>query len=130
MRYCFRLDRNRNARHLENMFIYKILRNDEWDALEAAGKTRGAPVDLQDGFIHFSTAGQARETAAKHFSGADGLMLLACDADRFGDALKWEPSRGGDLFPHLYRGLNRSEVLWAKALPVVHRQHQFPEDMT
>jgi uncharacterized protein (DUF952 family) len=112
------------------MLIYKILRKDEWDTLQAAGKTRGAPVDLQSGFIHFSTAQQVVETAAKHFAGANGLMLLACDVDRFGDALKWEVSRGDDLFPHLYRDLSCSDVEWAKALPIVDGQHQFPEDMT
>ncbi|MEO9782064.1 MAG: DUF952 domain-containing protein [Sedimentitalea sp.] len=111
------------------MLIYKIFRADEWAALEADGETLGAPVDLADGFVHFSTSEQAAETAAKHFAGADNLVLLAIDADSLGDALKWEVSRGGALFPHLYRVLRRSDVLWAKPLPLVDGAHQFPEDM-
>jgi uncharacterized protein (DUF952 family) len=124
------LDQNSNARHLNTMLIYKILRSDEWNAFQAAGVTNGAPIDLQDGFIHFSTAHQAAETAATHFAGADGLMLLACGTDGFGDALKLEPSRGSDLFPHLYARLKISDVLWAKPLPCVGDQHQFPKEMT
>jgi len=111
------------------MLIYKILRSSEWEAFEAAGETRGAPVDLADGFIHFSTAGQAAETAAKHFAGEDGLWLVAFEAGRMGDALRWEPSRGGQLFPHLYRVLRRDEVVWAKPLPLADGRHVFPEDM-
>ncbi|MBK0326544.1 DUF952 domain-containing protein [Rhodobacteraceae bacterium F11138] len=111
------------------MLIYKIFRPDEWAALQASGETLGAPVDLADGFVHFSTAAQAAETAAKHFAGVDGLILLALDADNLGDALKWETSRGGALFPHLYRALRLNEVLWAKPLPLVDGQHVFPGDM-
>ena len=111
------------------MLIYKIFRADEWATLQADGETRGAPVDLADGFVHFSTAKQAAETAAKHFARAEGLMLLALDADGLGDALKWEVSRGGALFPHLYRVLRLSDVLWAKPLPLVDGTHQFPEEM-
>jgi len=111
------------------MLIYKILRSSEWEAFEAAGETRGAPVDLADGFIHFSTAGQAAETAAKHFAGEDGLWLVAFEARRMGDALRWEPSRGGELFPHLYRVLRRDEVVWAKPLPLADGRQVFPEDM-
>ncbi|MDU9003969.1 DUF952 domain-containing protein [Sedimentitalea todarodis] len=111
------------------MLIYKIFRAEEWAALQADGETRGAPVDLADGFVHFSTAEQAAETAAKHFSGADDLILLAIDADALGDALKWEVSRGGALFPHLYRVLRLSDMLWAKPLPLVDGTHQFPKDM-
>jgi uncharacterized protein (DUF952 family) len=112
------------------MLIYKILRSDEWDVFQTMGETHGAPVDLHDGFIHFSTAAQAAETAAKHFAQADGLMLLACADDCFGDALKWEPSRGGALFPHLFASLKVSDVIWAKPLPCVDGQHQFPKEMT
>ncbi|GAB5432106.1 DUF952 domain-containing protein [Tritonibacter mobilis] len=111
------------------MLIYKIFRDDEWRAFEAAGETDGAPVDLADGYIHFSTAAQATETAAKHFAGAEGLWLLAFEADQMGDALKWEPSRGGALFPHLYRRLTLSEMLWAKPLPLVDGTHRFPQEM-
>jgi uncharacterized protein (DUF952 family) len=88
----------------------------------------GAPVDARDGFIHFSTADQARETAAKHFAGASDLTLVAVDADALGGALKWEVSRGGDLFPHLYGTLPLAAVLWAKPLPLDSDQrHVFPE---
>lgn len=111
------------------MLIYKIFRADEWAAFDAAGETLGAPIDLADGFVHFSTAEQAAETAAKHFAGEDGLMLLACDADAMGDALKWEVSRGGAEFPHLYAPLKRTDVLWAKPLPLEGDSHRFPDGM-
>lgn len=111
------------------MLIYKIFRADEWAALQAAGETRGAPVDVADGYVHFSTATQAAETAAKHFAGAEGLTLLACDAEAMGDDLKWEVSRGGAEFPHLYRNIRMSDVVWAKPLPVTGGTHQFPEEM-
>lgn len=112
------------------MLIYKIFRTSEWTELETNGTTAGAPVDLADGFVHFSTREQAPETAAKHFADEDGLMLLAIDADTLGDALKWEVSRGGALFPHLYRELRLSDVLWSRPLPLDDGQHQFPPDMT
>ena len=111
------------------MLIFKIFRAAEWQALFETGKTAGAPIDLADGFIHFSTAGQARETAAKHFAGADGLILAACDGDSFGPALKWEVSRGGAEFPHLYRQLMLSEVLWSRPLPLVDGAHVFPDEV-
>jgi uncharacterized protein (DUF952 family) len=112
------------------MLIYKIFRADEWAALQAQGETLGAPVDIADGYVHFSTAAQARETAAKHFAGEDNLTLLALDAEALGEALKWEPSRGGALFPHLYRPLRLSDVLWDKPLPLVDGTHHFPPEMT
>ncbi|WP_354544379.1 DUF952 domain-containing protein [Roseovarius sp. MBR-78] len=108
------------------MLIYKIFRGPEWAALRDTGETPGAPVDIADGFVHFSTAAQAAETAAKHFAGEDGLMLLAVEADTLGDALKWEPSRGGALFPHLYRALRLDDVAWAQPLPLVNGAHVFP----
>lgn len=111
------------------MLIYKIFRADEWAALQARGETLGAPIDLADGFVHFSSAEQAAETAAKHFAGANGLVLLALDGDAMGDALKWEVSRGDALFPHLYRALRLDEVVWAKPLPLADGVHQFPDDM-
>ena len=83
------------------MMIFKIFRADEWSALRRDGETVGAPIDVADGYVHFSTAAQAAETAAKHFAGEDGLMLLGVDADRLGDDLTWEKSRGDQLFPHL-----------------------------
>ncbi|MCG6557859.1 DUF952 domain-containing protein [Ruegeria sp. 1NDH52C] len=112
------------------MLIYKIFRADEWAALTCDGQSAGAPVDLADGFVHFSTAQQAAETAAKHFAGAEGLVLLACEADAMGEALKWEVSRGGALFPHLYRELRLSDVVWSQTLPLVDGMHQFPQEMT
>ena len=108
------------------MQIYKILRSDEWTTLKTNGESQGAPIDVTDGYVHFSTATQAQETAQRHFSGEDGLFLLALDAEKLGDALKWEPSRGGDLFPHLYAPLRLADVLWAQPLPLVDGAHQFP----
>lgn len=111
------------------MLIYKIFKADEWAELQAKGETMGAPIDLADGFVHFSTGEQAAETAAKHFAGQDGLVLLALEAEVMGDALKWEVSRGGALFPHLYRALRLDEVLWAKPLPFVNGKHNFPAEV-
>lgn len=109
------------------MLIYKIFTGDEWTALDATGATTGAPVDLADGFIHFSTAEQAPETARKHFAGREGLILAAIDADTLGAALRWEPSRGGALFPHLYAPLSREAVSWASPLPIgPDGRHRFP----
>ncbi|MDF0600345.1 DUF952 domain-containing protein [Psychromarinibacter sp. C21-152] len=112
------------------MFVYKIFRTEEWQALQADGATLGAPIDRSDGFIHFSTADQAPETAAKHFLGEGDLWIAAVDADALGDALKWEPSRGGALFPHLYRPLMLEDVVWAWPLPFEDGIHKFPADMT
>jgi len=125
----FALDQCHTARHLTFMMIYKIFRNDEWKAFHANGETLGAPVDLDDGFIHFSTALLASETAAKHFAAADGLMLLAIDEKGLGDTLKWETSRGGELFPHLYGKLKEINVAWVKPLPLIDGQHRFPKEM-
>lgn len=108
------------------MVIYKIFRTDEWQALRRDGSTRGAPVDLADGYVHFSTAEQVEETAAKHFAGLDDLFLLAVDAEPLGDDLRWEVSRGGAEFPHLYRALQLSDVLWAQPLPLDGDRHSFP----
>jgi uncharacterized protein (DUF952 family) len=91
--------------------IYKILTGDQWSEMQSLGVFNGAPVDLADGFIHFSAAGQLRETAARHFSGRDGLVLVSVEADVLGDALRWEVSRGGDKFPHLYAALPLSGVV-------------------
>ena len=109
------------------MLIYKILRRAEWDAFRQAGETFGAPVDLSDGFIHFSTATQVAETAARYFATESNLVLVAFESDRLGPALKWEPSRGRALFPHLYRRLTLAEVLWDKSLPLGATGHIFPE---
>ena len=109
------------------MLIFKIFRRPEWDAFVAAGQTRGAPIDLTDGYIHLSTAQQVAETAAKHFVGQSDLVLVALDSDRLGAALKWEPSRGGALFPHLYRDMRAADVVWDKSLPLGAAGHIFPE---
>lgn len=98
--------------------IYKIVSAAEWRAAEAAGVFTGAAVDHADGFVHFSTAEQVRETAAKHFAGMDDLLLVAVDAARLGDALKWEVSRGGALFPHLYAPLALDAVSRVAPLPL------------
>jgi uncharacterized protein (DUF952 family) len=106
--------------------IYKIFRTPEWEALRTDGSTTGAPVDLADGYIHFSTAAQAPETAAKHFAGVDGLWLIAVDEKALGPALKWEASRGGQDFPHLYAPLRLDQVEWAQPLPLQDGRHAFP----
>lgn len=96
------------------MMIYKIFRPLEWAFLQAKGSTQGAAVDLSDGYVHFSTAAQLPETLARHFADDEGLVLLACDAVQMGDDLQWEPSRGGDLFPHLFRPLTLRDVTWSR----------------
>lgn len=109
------------------MLILKIFRRSEWDALRCAGSSRGAPVDLADGFIHFSTPAQVTETAARHFEAESDLVLVAVDPSLLGLSLKWEPSRGGALFPHLYRALTMDDVVWDKSLPLGATGHIFPE---
>jgi uncharacterized protein (DUF952 family) len=106
--------------------ILKIFRAAEFALFVAEGAMRGAPVDLADGFIHFSTPEQAPETAARHFAGEDGLWLVACDDAALGSALRWEPSRGGALFPHLHRPVTLADVAWAKPLPLAAGTHRFP----
>ncbi len=108
------------------MLIYKIFRADEWAALQSDGDTTGAPIDVADGYIHFSTAGTVAETAAKYFAGIEGLVLLAVETEGL-DPLKWEPARKDVLFPHLYRKLTMQDVLWSKPLPLVDGTHQFPD---
>lgn len=109
--------------------IYKILPASEWEFARKRGIFRGSAVDIKDDFIHFSAAHQARETAARHFQGQSGLMLLAIDSADLGDLLKWEPSRGGDLFPHLYGDLEVRHVRWAAPLPWQDGIHAFPEGL-
>ena len=104
--------------HARARVVYKIVPADVWRAAERAGAFDGAGVDLKDGFIHFSTAEQAPETAARHFAGAHGLLLVAVDAAALGAALKWEPSRGGAPFPHLYGALPPAAVLSVEPLPL------------
>ncbi|MDP3855978.1 DUF952 domain-containing protein [Phenylobacterium sp.] len=90
--------------------IYKILTRAEWSRARAAGVFEGSAVDLADGFIHFSTAAQAGETARRHFLGQSDLVVLEVEAGDLGPVLDWEPSRGGDLFPHLYGALEVGHV--------------------
>ena len=111
------------------MLIFKIFRRSEWDAFRDAGDTAGAPIDLVDGFIHISTAAQVAETAAKHFATESDLVLVALNGDTLGSSLKWEPSRGGALFPHLYRRLRLLDVVWDKSLPLGATGHIFPEGL-
>jgi uncharacterized protein (DUF952 family) len=98
--------------------VYKILTADAWAAARRAGRFDGAGIDLADGYIHLSTAAQAPETARLHFAGQAGLVLLRIDADALGAALKWEPSRGGHLFPHLYGALDPALVEAATPIPL------------
>ena len=98
------------------MLIYKVFRGAEWAQMQAVGQTCGAPVDLADGYIHFSTAETLPGTLAKHFAGESGLVLLACDADALAADLRWEASRGGLLFPHLYRALRARDVVWHREI--------------
>lgn len=108
--------------------IYKIAPRSLWDKAVEMGVFEGAPIDLADGFIHFSTTEQARETAAKHFAGQTDLLLIAVDDGAFGDAMRYEVSRGGALFPHLYAALPVSAALWVKELPLgPDGGHVFPD---
>lgn len=105
--------------------IFKIMTEEQWHRLEAQGTFAGAPVDLADGYIHFSYADQVSETAMKHFGGQSGLRVVAVDTAMLGTALKAEPSRGGALFPHLYAPLPRDAVLWVS--PLVWREDGTPD---
>jgi uncharacterized protein (DUF952 family) len=107
--------------------IYKILPEEMWENARKTGIFHGSEVDRRDGFIHFSTASQAVETAAKHFAGQRDLVLLYVDTERLGTNLKWEPSRGGALFPHLYGDLALDAITRAVPLPLgADGTHQFP----
>lgn len=98
--------------------IYKIVPETLWKEAESAGEFTGAAIDLKDGYIHFSTAHQVAETAALHFAGQTDLLLVAVDGDALGEALRFEASRGGDLFPHLYGTLPMRCVLWVRSMPL------------
>jgi uncharacterized protein (DUF952 family) len=106
--------------------IYKICPRALWQEAKRDGVFRGAPVDRADGYIHFSTAQQVRETAARHFAGQSDLVLVAVEAAALGSELKWEPSRGGALFPHLHGSLALDAVRWVEELPLGHDGHVFP----
>jgi uncharacterized protein (DUF952 family) len=111
--------------------IFKILHRDEWQkAQQDGGVFNGSGIDLTDGYIHFSTAHQAVETAARYFAGQQDLLLVAVDAnqDHLLPNVKWEAARGGQLFAHLYGALDCKSVLWAKELPLdADGQHIFPD---
>ena len=110
--------------------VYKIVSADLWRAAEGSGVFAGAGIDLKDGFIHLSTGPQARRTAQLYFAGQTGLVLVAADGASLGDALKYEPSRDGDLFPHLYASLPLSAVLSVRPLSLgADGNHVFPEDV-
>ncbi len=107
--------------------IYHICRREEWEAAQAAGRYSGSSQDTADGFIHFSTAAQIQESAARHRANQSGLVLLAVDADALGAALKWESSRHGEEFPHLYGELPLAALRDVWDLPLgPDSRHQFP----
>lgn len=101
--------------------IYKITPRAQWETAESVGCFEGAPIDLADGYIHFSTSDQVEETAAKHFSGQGDLLLVAVNVSDINADLKWEVSRGGALFPHLYAALPTAAVRWVKPMPLDER---------
>jgi len=110
--------------------IYKICPAPAWREAERAGAYRGSPDDVRDGFIHFSTASQLSGTLAKHFAGQADLFLVAVDTDALGEALKWEPSRGGDLFPHLYGELDPAAAETVTTLVLgTDGHHRLPENL-
>lgn len=111
------------------MTIYKIATKPQWAEAEKSGIFNGAPIDLADGYIHFSTATQARETAAKHFAGQSDLLLVSVDEAMLGDTLKYEVSRGDQLFPHLYGKLSLETVTEVVDMPLDSEgNHIFPAD--
>lgn len=105
--------------------VYKIFRAGEYADFLRTGRTKGAPVDLEDGYVHMSTGDQVEVTASKYFHGEQGLKLLGIEAEDLGPELKWEPSRGGALFPHLYRELLAEDVLFVRDLPFEDGRHRF-----
>lgn len=109
--------------------IFKIIESTAYAEAQAKGVFAGAAIDLADGFIHFSTAAQVRDTAGLHFFGRPDLMLFAVDSAHLGAALKWEPTRGGQLFPHCYGAIKMENVLWAKPLPWNGATHDFPAEV-
>jgi uncharacterized protein (DUF952 family) len=110
--------------------IFKIVGRDAWAAACREGLYRGSPDDLRDGFIHFSAPAQVKGTAEKHFRGQPDLVLVAFDEKVFGDALVWEPSRGGALFPHLYGTASTNLAVWEKLLPLgADGVPEIPEDI-
>ena len=111
------------------MLIYKIFLPDQWKDFTDCGRTKGAPVDIADGYIHFSTATQVKETITKHFSGYKDVVLAACETDKLSTDLKWEPSRGGQDFPHLYRELLITDIEWHRHIKRKNGDYPLPEDI-
>ena len=108
--------------------LYKIVPATLWQDARESGEFKGAAIDLTDGYIHFSTADQVKQTAALYFAGQDGLLLVAVDGTKLGDKLVYEASRGGALFPHLFATLPLDAVIWEKPLPLdADGNHVFPE---
>ena len=111
-------------------FIYKVCSRELWDAAVRLGKFVGEEIDITDGFIHFSTGAQVEETVAKHFAGRENLVLVWIDSDELGPNLKWEESRGGALFPHLYAELPVAAASRVDELPLGPAgKHIFPDDL-
>jgi uncharacterized protein (DUF952 family) len=107
--------------------IYKIIAAAEWRRAEAADLFAGAAIDLQDGYIHLSARQQVEETAQRHFAGQQDLLLVAFEETSL-SGLRWEMSRGGALFPHVYGAIKPTCALWTKPLPWTGKRHQFPDD--
>ena len=108
--------------------VYKVLTEAAFEEAQRQGRFAGSADDLRDGFIHLSATHQLEGTLATHFTGQPGLVLVAVDAERLGETLKWEASRGGALFPHLYAPLDLAAVLWVEALPLgADGRHVLPE---
>ena len=108
--------------------IYKVVSQTQWEEAVEEGTFRGAPIDHQDGYIHFSTAAQVKETVALHFRGQTNLLLVELQTKDFAEELKWEPSRGGELFPHLYGTFRTSAA--SRVLPIAALEdgtHKLPE---
>ncbi len=111
------------------MLVFKIFLPDQWKVFTNDGRTRGAPVDISDGYIHFSKASQLMETMSKHFSDYEDLVLAACKTEKFSTDLKWEPSRRGQDFPHLYRELLMADIEWHTHLKKKNGHHSLPESI-
>ena len=109
--------------------LYKIMSKQEWEAAQAQGVYEGSGADRMDGFIHLSAAHQVRATAQKHFSGMADLVLISVGEESLGQTLKWEVSRGGELFPHIYGPLQLAAITGVVPLPLVEGSHQLPENL-
>ena len=110
--------------------LYKIIDKQSWDQACHKGLFSGAAIDLRDGYIHLSTATQVRETARLHFAGVTDLLLVAIDESQVSANLKWEASRGGQLFPHVYGEIATALAMWAKPLPWNDVEHEFPVELS